>query len=38
MQVDLYSKVYNEYFSSAEFLKGQKKAIEILSHAKRIFL
>jgi D-sedoheptulose 7-phosphate isomerase len=37
MQVNLYSKVYNEYFSSAEFLTGQKQAIEILTNSKRIF-
>jgi len=37
MQVNLYSKVYNEYFSSSEFLADQEQAIEILSRAKRIF-
>lgn len=37
MQVNIYSKIFNEYFNSNNFLNGQKEAISLLQNVKRIF-
>ena len=37
MQINSYSKVYNEYFASDEFLSHQKEAIALLLKSKRVF-
>jgi D-sedoheptulose 7-phosphate isomerase len=37
MRIDSYTKVYNEYFGSGDFLSRQKEAIALLLRSKRIF-
>ena len=37
MQIDLYNKVYKDYFSSAEFHQQVQQGISLLKNSKRIF-
>src|ERR1051326_8020678 len=37
MQINLYNKIYNEYFSSAEIHKQMKEAVDLLKSSRKIF-